>query len=171
MYAHSEMNEIKLLYSEPLLREAVRAFVARSIVRGFGLRFFVACALLVACIAYLLSHGDRSWVVGALAATLLFVGIFFLVIYLAHRLNTVGRFRQMQIPEATLTYTEEQFTLTSELGSATLPWSSITEVWRYPRFWLVLFSRSQFSTLPLDCHDPDIRAFITRKTSSKGPTA
>lgn len=146
------------------MREAVRAFVVRAIIRGFGIRFFVACAFVAVCIAYLVSHGDRSWIVGALAATLVFVGIFFLVIYLAHYRNTVGRFRQMKQPEATLSYTEEQFTLSSELGSATLPWSTITEVWRYPRFWLILFSRSQFSTLPLDCLDTETQAFITRKT-------
>jgi YcxB-like protein len=158
------MNEIKLRYSEPLLREAVRAFVFRTIIRGFGLRFFVACAMVGCCIAYLLAHGDRSWVVGALASTLLFVGVFFLIIYRAHYCNTVGRYRQMRVPEASLAYTEEQFTLTSEMGSATLPWSAITEVWRYPRFWLILFSRSQFSTLPIDCLDAETRAFITRKT-------
>ena len=165
------MNETKLRYSEPLLREAVRAFVIRAITRGFGLRFFVACAVVGVCVAYLVSHGDRSWVVGALAALLVFVAVFFLVIYLAHHRNTVGRFRQMRVPEATLSYTEEQFTLTSELGSATLPWSSITEVWRYPRFWLILFSRSQFSTLPLDCLDTDTQAFITRKTQRNEPNA
>ena len=165
------MNETKLRYSEPLLREAVRAFVTRAIVRGFGLWFFIACAVVASSITYLVSHGDRSWLVGALAAMLIFVAVFFLVIYLAHYRNTVGRFRQMRVPEATFSYTEERFTLTSELGTATLPWSSITEVWHYPRFWLLLFSRSQFSTLPLDCLDAETQAFITRKTQRNEPNA
>jgi len=158
------MNEIKLRYSEPLLREVVRVFVIRTITRGFGWRFFIVYSSLAVNVAYLVFHGDRSWVVGALAATLLFVGIFFLVIYLAHYRNTIGRFREMRVPEASFSYTEEQFTVASELGSATLPWSSIVEVWRYPRFWLILFSRSQFSTLPLDCLDAEAQAFITRRT-------
>ena len=131
----------------------------------------MACAALAICIAYLLSRGDRSWIVGSLAATLFFVGVCFLFIYIAHYRNTVGRFRQMRIPEATLSYTEEQFTLTSELGSATLPWSSIIEIWCYPRFWLILFSRSQFATLPLDCLDAETQAFITRKTQRNEPNA
>ncbi len=74
----------------------------------------------------------------------------------------------MRLPEATFSYSEEQFTFTSEHGSATFPWSSITEVWRYPRFWLILFSRSQFSTLPLDCLDAETQAFIMRKTGADG---
>ena len=161
------MNETKLHYSEPLLREAVRSFFFRAVIRGFGPLFFVACGLLVVCLAYLLWSGDRSWTVGAFAAGLAFVGILFLVIYLAHYRNTIGRFRQMRSPEATLSYDDERFTLTSELGSATMPWSSITEVWRFPRFWLLLFSRSQFVTLPLDALDDSTKDFITQKTKTQ----
>ena len=158
------MNETKLRYSEPLLREAVRSFYFRAVIRGFGPFFFVMCALLAVCLAYLLWSGDRGWAVGAFAAALLFIGIFFLVLFLAHHRNTIGRFRQMRSPEATLSYDDERFTLTSELGSATMPWSSITEVWRFPRFWLLLFSRSQFVTLPLDALDESTQDFITHKT-------
>ncbi len=158
------MKGTKLHYTEPLLREAVRFFVCRSIMRGLGLRFFFALAVVAAAAVYLILHGDRSWFVGVFGSLLAFAGLFFVFIYLAHSRNTVGRFRQMRVPEATLSCNEDQFTLTSELGSATMPWSSITEVWQHPRFWLILFSRSQFSTLPLDCLDDETRAFITRKT-------
>ena len=160
------MNEIKLRYSEPLLRAAVRSFVFRSITRGFGLRFFVVCAALAVYLVYMIAQGERDWMVGVTASMLFFVGVFFLILYLAHYRNTVGRFRKMRVPEATLSYTEESFTLTSELGSGTMPWTAITEVWRYPDFWLILFSRSQFSTLPLSCLDAETQAFITRKTQS-----
>jgi hypothetical protein len=122
-------------------------------------------------LAYLIAQGDRSWFVGALLALLVFVGVFFLVIYLAHIRNTVGRFRQMRVPEATLSCTEDHFTVSSELGSATMPWSAITEIWHHPRFWLILFSKSQFSTLPLDCLNDDTRAFIIRKTQHNRPDA
>ena len=113
---------------------------------------------------WLIVHGDRSWVVGALVATLLFAAVFFVTLYAVHFRNSVGKFRQLKVPEATMLCDEEKFTITSELGSVTLPWSSITEVWRYPRFWLILFGPAQFSTLPLDCLDPETQAFITRKT-------
>ena len=158
------MKGTRLRYSEPLLREAVRHFVFRSIRRGLGLRFVVVLALVAAATVYLIVHGDRSWFVGVIGSLFAFVGLFFAIIYVAHFRNTVGRFRQMRVPEATLSCSEDQFTLKSELGSATMPWSSITEVWRHPHFWLIIFSPSQFSTLPLDCLDDEARAFITRKT-------
>ena len=158
------MNETKLRYSEPLLREAVRCFVLRVVIRQLGGVFLVLVALVIACVAFLISRHDRSWTVGFLIATVLFIGVFIASVFVAHLRNTIGRFRQMRTPEATLGYDEQQISLTSELGSATMPWSVITEVWRYPRFWLLLFSRSQFVTLPLDCLDEHARAFITRKT-------
>ena len=159
------MHETKLRYSEPVLRAAVRVFVLRSIGRHLGIAFFVVLAGLVADLAWLLAHHDRGWMVGFLVAMILFVGAFFAAIYVAHYRNTIGKFRQMLMPEATFGYDEEQFEMTSELGSATMPWSAITEVWRYPRFWLLLFSRSQFVTLPIDCLDEPTQAFITRKTA------
>jgi ABC-type transport system involved in multi-copper enzyme maturation permease subunit len=127
--------------------------------------FFLAVAVLVFILVTLISTQDKGWTVGFLIATLFFVGVFIAMIYVAHHRNTLGKFRQMRNPEATFAYDEESICLTSELGSATLPWSSVTEVWRHPRFWLLLFSPSQFVTLPLDCIDEKTQAFITRKTS------
>lgn len=158
------MNQTTLLFSEPLLRAAVRAFWMRAVVRGLGLRYALALVVATACAAILIIQRERSWVVPFLVSTLLLSALFVVSIYVAHLRNSLGKYRQMRRPEATFSYDEEQFTLASELGSSTLPWSAITEVWRYPDFWLLLFSRNQFVTLPLECLDQGTREFITRKT-------
>jgi len=158
------MHHTTLRYSETLLRSAVKSFVFRAITRQLGTTFFLAVAVVVGITAYLLAQNDRSWLVGFLAATTLFVGVCIAAVFVAHQRNTIGRFRQMRSPEATLAYDEQQFTLTSELGSVTMPWSAIEEVWRYPHFWLLIFSHSQFVTLPIDCLDQNTRDFISRKT-------
>jgi hypothetical protein len=158
------MYEAKLRYSEPLLREVVRAFVFRALLRQLGVTYFIVVALLILALAWFIARHDSSWSVGFLAATVLFVFAFFAMVYVAHSRNTIGRFRQMSTPEATLKYDEQHISFVSELGSSTMPWSAVTDVWRYPRFWLLLFSPSQFVTLPLDCLDERAREFITRKT-------
>ena len=122
------MNPVVLHYSEPLVREAVWAFVRRAVWRGFGARFFVLVAALTVFVVYLWISGERGWLLGALAATLAFAGAALVAIYVAHHRHTVGRFRQMRTPEARLSYDEAQFTIASELGSTTFPWSAITEV-------------------------------------------
>ncbi len=158
------MNQTTLRYSEPLLRAAVRAFCFRAVVRGLGLRFFVVLAIGIACLTALVVQRDRGWAVPFMLSTLFFVALFIASIYVAHFRNTLGTFRRMRRPESTLSFDEEQFTLASELGRATLPWSAVTEVWRYPRFWLLLLTRNQFVTLPIECLDAEAREFITRKT-------
>ena len=97
----------------------------------------------------------------------LFVSMFLVMIYVVHYRNSIGRFRRMRTPQATFSYDEEQFTLASELGSATMPWSAISEIWCFSRFWLLLFSPVQFVTLPLDDLDEETQAFIYRKTKRK----
>ena len=149
------------------MKRAVRCFVFRAFRRQLGSLFFIAMAILMGCLFFLIAHQDRSWAVGFVIATILFVTVFFVAIYVAHYRNTLGRFRQMQNPEARLTLGEEQFTLTSDLGSATMPWSAITEIWQYPDFWLLLFSKSQFSVLPLNGVDEQVRAFITEKAGKQ----
>lgn len=160
----NKMNQTTLRYSEPLLRAAVRAFCVRAVVRGLGLRFFVVLVIVIACVTALLAQGARGWAVPLMLSALLFVALFIVSIYVAHFRNTLGTFRRMRRPESTLSFDEEQFTLASELGSATLPWSAVTEVWRYPRFWLLLLSRNQFVTLPIECLDQNAQELITRKT-------
>jgi len=101
------MHQVKLRFSEPLVREAVRAFVLRTFLRRLGVSFFLAVALIILMLAWLVANHDRSWLVGFLAAFVLFVIVLVPTVYLAHFRNTIGRFRQMRSPEATLQYDEQ----------------------------------------------------------------
>jgi hypothetical protein len=159
------MYEVSLRYSEPLLHEAVRFFVVRAVLRQLGSMFFIVVGGLILALAWYMYIHERGWIIGFLVATILFVGVFIAMIYVAHHRNTIGRFRQMRTPEATFSYDEQVVCFTSELGSSTMPWSAITEVWRHDRFWLLLFSRSQFVTLPLDSLDESTRDFIDLKVN------
>ena len=74
----------------------------------------------------------------------------------------------MGAPTATLSLDDASFTMSSGLGSASLKWSSVTEVWRFPSFWLVLFSKAQFVTLPLASVTAEAQAFILSRVSAAG---
>jgi hypothetical protein len=54
------MNETQLRFSEPLLREAVRAFVFRAVIRQLGIFFFIVVAVLVAIVAFLISRHEEG---------------------------------------------------------------------------------------------------------------
>ena len=56
----------------------------------------------------------------------------------------------MQVPMARFTLNDAELSMASELGSATIPWPLIVEIWEFPGLWLLLLSRSYFVTLPTD---------------------
>ncbi len=135
-------HEATLIYSESLLREAVFGFWRRSIGMGFIL-------MLVALVV----------VLGVLVAVALYIGYY---------RNSLRKFRTMSTPRATFRADESSFTMTSDAGTTTLQWSAVKELWQFPRVWLLLYSKTQFSTLPLACLPPDIQAFVQERVREAG---
>jgi hypothetical protein len=158
------LHKTTLNYTESLLRQAVYAFWRRTV----GVGFFVALSLLACSLAWMLWQGDRSWAVGAVGAFLFFGFGFAALVYVVHLRNTLGKFRAMGAASAELELGEASFVVSSSLGSSTLAWSAVTEVWRFESFWLVLFSKAQFVTLPLACVGPEMQAFIVSRVLSAG---
>jgi|GEM_PF-479476 len=160
------MNEIiKLRYSEDLVRESVRAFVGRTLVKAMGRRGWIVIVGVVIWGAYCWATGERGVMTWLALALPVIVGLLGAWIYAVHYRNSLRKFRAMKEPEATLSCGEEDFTMESSLAKVTLKWAAVVEVWRFPRFWLILFSRSQFATLPLADLDAETQALITRKTT------
>lgn len=153
-----------LVCTEPLLRQAVFAFWRRTVGVGFLLALlFLACAF-----ALLVWQGNRSWFVGALGAII--VGGFGIAgaVYFVHIHNALAKFRAMGAPDATLVLDDSSFTVSTGLGSSTLLWSAVKEVWQFPSFWLLLFSKAQFMTLPLASVPADAQEFILSKVAAAG---
>lgn len=157
------MHQVDVRYSETLARQAVRAFYGRTLRQRFGWSGAVAFIVTLAALVFLVLGGDRSWIVGAVGMCLVFVVLVLLAGYIAHRRNTVGYFRRMADPRARLVFGETDLSIASELGSATLAWDSVREVWVFPRFWLFLLSRSSFFTLPTEGISDDVLAFVRSK--------
>ena len=153
-----------LNYTERLVEKAVRLFWLRTV--GYG--ELVAVVVMTAVLAWRLIEGDRSWFVGVLA-TLVFLSIAIpLAIYFGHYRNSLGEFREMKQPIAEFVVDEDAFTLSSDLGATTLKWCAVTEVWRFESLWLLLFSKSQFVTIPLDGLPESMREFVLEKVRASG---
>lgn len=157
-------QETTLEYNPPLLREAVMGFWRRSL--GVGL--LIASIFCAGMLGFLLVRGDRSWVVGMLAAVLLFGTLFVVAVYIVHYRNTLQKFRNMGAPQAVFKVSENSFSVSSGIGTSTVPWSSVTEVWKFKNCWLLLFSKAQFVTLPLVCIPEEMQAFILKRVAAAG---
>jgi hypothetical protein len=157
-------HEVTLIYSESLLRQAVFAFWRRSV----GVGFFVALLVAALGLGVLVAQGQASWIVAALAALLVLGIAYATAVYLVHYRNSLRKFREMDKPRATFRADESSFTMSSDIATTTLQWSVVKELWQFPTVWLLLYSKAQFSTLPLACLSPETQAFILQRVQAAG---
>ncbi len=151
------MDHVTLKYTEALVREAAFTFWKRTV----GVGFLVAVAIVGAALGFALFRGERSWLVGALAASLAGALAICTLVYRVHLRRGLSKFAELDSQSATLDFDAETISMASNLGKTTLRWSAIKEVWQSPTFWLLLFSSSQFVTLPLtDMTSEQQRRFI-----------
>jgi len=157
-------HEATLIYSETLLRQAVFAFWRRSV----GIGFFVALLVAALGLGILVAQGVASWIIAALAAVLALGIAFATAVYVVHYRNSLRKFRQMDKPRATFCADESSFTMISDIGTTTLQWAAVKELWQFPSVWLLLYSKAQFSTLPLACLSPETQAYIVQRVRESG---
>jgi len=157
-------HEATLIYSESLLREAVFGFWRRSI----GMGFILMLVALTVVLGVLVALGAPIWIIVTLAVLLVLAAAVAVALYIGYYRNSLRKFRTMSTPRATFRADESSFTMTSDAGTTTLQWSAVKELWQFPSVWLLLYSKTQFSTLPLACLPPDIQAFVQERVREAG---
>ena len=156
--------ETTLIYNERVLRDAVFAFWRRTV----GIGFLIVLSVAALALSVLVVRGDASWLVGVLASALA-VGLAFVgALYVVHYRNALTKFRAMGDSQAIFSAAESSFTFSSKLGTTTLGWSAVEELWQFETVWLLLFSKAQFSTLPVACISPEMQIFIVQRIRSAG---
>jgi hypothetical protein len=158
------MHQVVLTYDKPLIRHAVRAFWWRVV----GFRFIAAAALVSIALVISILRGDTSWRTGVLATILAITIALIVAIYVLHYRNALQKLTAMGKPQATLSASESSLTLSSGAGSATLPWSAVTEIWRFESCWLLLFSKAQFVTVPLADMTAECADYILARVQDAG---
>lgn len=158
------VHEATLTYTEPLLRQAVFAYWRCTV----GVAFLGAMLLVAAGLGVLVMQGDTSWVVGAMATVLVLSVVFSGALYFLHYRASLHKFRAMGSAQAALRVDDASFSIESSIGSVTLLWSSIKELWRFQGFWLLLYSRAQFNILPVDPLSPAMQTFVLQRVRAAG---
>jgi hypothetical protein len=153
-----------LEYSESLLRSAAFAYWRRLLGSAYGLATAVVAVSLLA----LLQSGDRSWVVGALGSFLFMAVAFSVAVFVTYLRGSLSKFRRMGSGSASLVASEEHLSVSSKLGTTTVPWSAVAQVWRYSEFWLLVFAQRQVVTIPLAGLSLEARAFILARVQAAG---
>lgn len=158
------MEIIKLEYTEAFVKRSVRSYWWKQ-VGTFLLATIAAMAILL---FYLLQNGDRSWLVGLLAAIVALSIAVLTASYLVHLRRALLRLSRMKKPEATLELTENRFCVASDVGKSEFEWSIIKQVWKFEEVWLLFFSAGEFMTLPTNDIPERHKEFIIRNLKESG---
>ena len=153
-----------LNYTEALIRQAAFHFWVRTVSK----RFFAVLALCCGSFAYLLFTTEPGWEVGALGAILIIAMAFVALVYFVHYKKSMEKFRAMGSPVASFEVSDLDFSFSSSLGSTTLKWAAISEVWVFEDMWLFIFSKAQFSTIPLADIPDEAKDYILSRIRSSG---
>jgi hypothetical protein len=89
-------------------------------------------------------------------------------VYWVHYRNSMAKLRDMKEPVATFVADEDTFTLASDHGSSTLKWEAIKEVLKFDGFWLLLFPKAHFATIPLDDVSDAMRSYVLERVKRSG---
>jgi hypothetical protein len=130
---------------------------------------WAAEAVLIAFLIWLLWRGEQGWLIGVISVVVLLPPCLIITVWIAHYRNTVGKFRKMSSHQAEFTFLDEGLEIVSELGSAKIPWSGVTEIWEKPGYWMIFTAPSQFMTLPVQTISLTDREFLRSKVASATP--
>ncbi len=140
--------EFTIRYDEEILRHAVNTFMKRRLGEGLGWLGLVAVAMVCVSMAVLLWLGDRSWAVGAIGITLLVFVIVIVAIWIWRRQEMRAKLAAIPNRSGVVMVNDDTLSIALHSATTTMPWSSITEVWKLKDCWLLFLAPNNFVTLP-----------------------
>lgn len=159
-------RRITLTYTKEIVSDAVRTYVWRRGMVGEKTLWTVEVAM-IAFFAWLVWSGERDWLVGFIGSVILLPPGAIAVIWIAHYRNTVGKFNKLTSRQADFCIHDKQLQIISELVEVRIPWTSITEVWERPDYWMLFSDPNQFMTVPLDSLSASDRDLLRSKLSCR----
>ena len=139
-------DRFTVTYDEATVRRAVRTFMWR---RLFATAWFAGVAVLILALAAAGLSSRSALLLWSAGFLLALTSSLVLLVWRAHLGGGLGRLRAMSPPAVEVIVSPGRLAFRSSLGEAALPWSSFTEVWRTPTFWLLFTAPGSFNVLPV----------------------
>ena len=160
------MKEIKIHYTEDLLRQAVRTSYFNQLK---GLRAWIGPVIVLCWSGLLLLPlflGRHASILVALATALVWEVLFIFRNYREAIRLTLKALREGKYEGFTLSLTEGHLAMSSANGASIIRWKAYSKIERHPTYWRLFGSASLELLLPLYCLDAEDREFISRKTQA-----
>ncbi|UGX86168.1 YcxB family protein [Phyllobacterium meliloti] len=141
--------QFSVRYTESMLKRAVRTFIWRRVFLSQWIWWLLLGGGWL-LLLYVTWTGAPAWPLAAFSGLMICILLFVAVLWQNHFTNTVGKLRRMEKPYGHVVFSDDKFTLSSDLGSSTMPWSAITEIWQRDECWMVFIGQNQFFSLPTE---------------------
>ena len=79
----------------------------------------------------------------------------------------LDRLRRMPKPQMRFIFDERGVTFDSDLGTSTMSWLSVENIWEFPEAWLLMFGEQRFLTVPCSILTEEVKTMIKTKVSKK----
>ena len=66
-------------------------------------------------------------------------------------------------PTADFVFSDEAVEMTTDQGAGRFAWGSVTQIWKFKRYWLLMIDINRFVTLPLAEAPPEALQFLDSK--------
>ncbi|HMO30518.1 YcxB family protein [Enterovirga sp.] len=152
-------HRFEVLYTESMLRDAVRAYVFRRFVVEQK-RLWLLCGLMIVLAFYFAWKGQPPWTIALAASGAIMAPAIAALGWWVHLSNTLEALRRMPAPRASIGFRDDAMELSSEAGKGELPWSSLTEIWERPGYWMFFTGRNRFNVLPMANVPEEARAWF-----------
>lgn len=150
--------------TEELVKHAVNRFWLRR--SGWG--DFVGIILVVAGVSVFLWSGDREGYVTVFMTIAIAFVVLVPVVYLVYRYRAISRNRRARDRNVVFRFDDEGIFAESCLGYTHLKWPALTRIWRFPRIWLLFFSRDGYIVVPTSVLETEASDFILEKVKAHG---
>jgi len=162
-------HEFEVRYSERQIRRSTWAYIRMTLDRELNWfwRTAALAGLLLWC--WLLIYGSSPlmvWVIAAIAGCLV---LFLVVAWHTYIRHSIERLSRMKTPVARVVADDDQLTLTSDLGTASMPWATFTEWLDGPGAIYLKAGRGAMINLPTDGVDERALRFIRERIAANQP--
>ena len=112
--------------------------------------------------------GQTDWLFGSLLVVLMMGAGLFASAYFMRLNHAVGLLKKMGTPVVSYELTVERVKASSNLGTTEVKWEMFSELWIFPRVWLLLFDKANYLTLPSNQLSEEVKDFLKMRITAVG---
>jgi len=162
-------HEFEVRYSAAQVRRATWAYVRKSLGKAMKWSGWLAFGGLLAMWCWLLIDGVTGvmvWVIPGIIGTFVLFLLIVWQVHISHSLDTLSR---MKSPVARVVADDENLSITTDLGSSTMPWTTFTEWIDVPGAIYLKAGKGAMISLPIDGVDTSALQFIRERIAAYQP--